>query len=46
MLDAARLIAAKAECEIVVGVAPTLDEQYLKIAVPARECPFNQRIDV
>jgi lipid-A-disaccharide synthase len=31
MLDAARLIAAKAECEIVVGVAPTLDEQYLKM---------------
>ncbi len=30
MLDAARLIAAKTECEIVVGVAPTLDEQYLK----------------
>jgi lipid-A-disaccharide synthase len=25
------LIAAKAECEIVVGVAPTLDEQYLKM---------------
>jgi lipid-A-disaccharide synthase len=31
MLDASRLIAAKAECEIVVGVAPTLDEQYLKM---------------
>jgi lipid-A-disaccharide synthase len=30
MLDAARFIEAKTECEIVVGVAPTLDEQYLK----------------
>jgi lipid-A-disaccharide synthase len=30
MLDAARTIAAKIGCEIVIGVAPTLDEQYLK----------------